>query len=96
MNERFPVLRVISSVFKALAWIAGIAGAIAAVVSPFITAFSPLAELGNFLAILIGTVLNVLVLYGIAEFIMLGLAIEENTHQMREELAKRPPMERVA
>lgn len=96
MNERFPILRIISSVFKVLAWVVGITGAIVAVASPFITALSPLAEFGNFLVILIGTALNVLILYGIAEFIMLGLAIEENTYQMREELAKRPPMERVA
>jgi NADH:ubiquinone oxidoreductase subunit 2 (subunit N) len=96
MAERFRALRAISSLFKVLAWITGIFGVIAAIASPFVSNLSAIVEIGNFVGILLFTALDVLVLYGASELIMLLISIEEHTRGMRDDLSKRPPLERVA
>lgn len=97
MNKKFRVLRIIGTIWKILAWIvliAGILGAIGALLGGILGGLRQFGELGitmgqagagliggiiGFIGVLIGTILNFLALYAIGDLIYLMLAIEENT-----------------
>lgn len=96
MEERFTALRSVSVIFKVLAWVVGVLGAIGALTSLFIAGAPFAAKIGSFLGVAVVTALNVLFLYAVSELIMLFIAIEHNTYETRQELAKRLPMERAA
>lgn len=96
MQPRFRALRIISTVFRVLAWVVLAAGAVSAISTPFVSTLTPLATLGVFLGSLILTAINVLVLFALAEVINLAISIEDNTYHMREELGKESRMPKAA
>ncbi len=94
MESRFTALRVISLVFKIIAWIALIVGLIGAVGGLF-AGFSlggqpgpmsgmvggPLTGIALFVSALIIAIFNFMFFYAIGESIYLFLSIEENTRR---------------
>jgi uncharacterized protein YacL len=95
MERRFTALRIIATVFKVLAWItllAGILGAILALVAGFVMQgqegllgldiAGPLAAIATFIVVLVVAIFNFLMLYAVGEAIYMFLAIEENTRRM--------------
>lgn len=94
MDKRFTALRVIGTIFKILAWlslIAGLLGAVAALLVGFTlssqTGFlglnlsGPLTGIAAFVVALIIAIINFLLLYAVGEFVYLFLSIEENTRR---------------
>ncbi|GEM_PF-2696168 len=86
--KKFPALHTISALFKILAWIVGIAALIlGGITIGGLYSAAAFGSAGNVVAgiliILIGA-FYVLMLYGIAESILVILAIEENTRKSKE------------
>ncbi len=94
MESRFTALRVISLVFKIIAWIVLIGGLIGAVGGLFAgftlgnqpmplggQAGGPLAGIALFVTALIIAIFNFMFFYAIGESIYLFLSIEENTRR---------------
>ena len=101
-ERRFPVLHVVSAIFKVLAWIVAAADIILIVV--LLTkktnfSFTPATSNFNFggspyllagIAFLVG-VFYFLVLYALAEGIMVAVAIEENTRKALKQSPEKMP-----
>lgn len=94
MESRFTALRVISIVFKIIAWIAliiGLLGAVGGLFAGFtmsgqqgplgIDLGGPMAGIALFVAALIIAIFNFMFFYAIGESIYLFLSIEENTRR---------------
>jgi len=86
--KRFPALHTISALFKILAWIVGIAAVLmCGVTIGGVYTASFVGSTGKVvagLAVLLIGAFYVLLLYGIAESILVILAIEENTRKPKE------------
>ncbi len=84
--KKFPALHTISSIFKIMSWIVGIATAIMFFLT--IAGLSQYSAGGGFitgLLILLAGGFYALILYAIAEGILVILAIEENTRTKEED-----------
>jgi len=94
MENRFTALRVISIIFKIIAWIALIIGLIGAVGALFLgftlsgqQSFlgfelgGPLAGIALFVVALVIAIFNFMLFYAVGESIYLFLSIEENTRR---------------
>ena len=99
-KKRFPALHVVSAIFKVMAWLVAVGDIIAIIViltrktqfalfsqtsSNFNLGASPLVLAG--IALLLGA-FYFLVLYALAEGIMVAVAIEENTRKLLKEKDK--------
>jgi len=101
-EHRFPVLHIVSAIFKVLAWIVAVADIILIVVlltRKTSLSFTPTASNFNFggspyflagIAFLLG-VFYFLVLYALAEGIMVAVAIEENTRKALKQGPEKAP-----
>ena len=84
--KKFPALHTISSIFKIMSWIVGIVVAMVSILT--IAGLSEYSARGGFLTgllILLVGGLYALILYAIAEGILVILAIEENTRTKEED-----------
>ena len=90
--KKFPALHTVSLVFKIFAWIMG-AGTLAWLIAFFVfsqsfAGFSAKSMAGRILGallIIIAGGIQILLLYGFAEGILVILAIEENTRQLKKQ-----------
>ena len=87
-KHRFPALRTVAAVFKVLAWIIAAAAVVAFVFllvrgSDYGFTIGGTSILTAFL-VLLGGALYTLILYAVAEGILVLLAIEENTRRAAE------------
>lgn len=100
MERRFPALHVVSAIFKIMAWLIAVGDVIAIIAIltrkvqfGFISQASANYNLGASPFILAGVALLIgafyfLVLYALAEGIMVAVAIEENTRKLLKEKEK--------
>lgn len=89
-ERRYPALEIVSVLLKVLAVIVAVIGIITAIAAPFTTTATFVAELGLVISILLVAAFQALVLYAIAELILVVIDIEHNTYLSSEAVQPRP------
>lgn len=89
MEERkYPALNAVAVLLRVLAVIVAVVGIISAIATPFTLAASFLTVVSTIIGILLSTAISVLVLYAVAELILVVEDIEHNTFQTSRQIQR--------